>query len=145
MFSPQNPEKYHGNLKNIIYRSHPELIMMQFFDQHPKVLRWRSEEIAIPYRSVDGRHHFYFPDFFVHYENRQGILKDLLIEYKPKVQTTMPIKGKKGPKRLQEEMIVFGRNLLKWKAAAEYCLYKQWKFEVFHEDHLRNLNRALNI
>jgi hypothetical protein len=65
-FLPKNPSKYNGNSKNIIYRSNWELRVMKYFDDHPNVIWWASEELPIPYVSpVDNKTHRYFPDFIV--------------------------------------------------------------------------------
>jgi hypothetical protein len=131
-FKPKNPHKYIGNLFNIIYRSGWELKYMMYLDNHPDVLQWNSEEIVIPYRSpVDGRMHRYFPDFLVKTKN-----VTMIIEIKPKKQTTPPKKPKKVSRQYLNEVMTWGVNEAKWKAADEYCKDRQWQFRVFTEDHL---------
>ena len=68
-YAPQNPEKYKGNAKNIIYRSMWELRFMKYCDSNPSILEWSSEEIVIPYRSLDNKIHRYYPDFWIKYKN----------------------------------------------------------------------------
>ena len=55
IFKPLNPQKYKGNVNNIIYRSSWEKRFMIYCDKNRSVLEWGSEEIAISYRSVDNR------------------------------------------------------------------------------------------
>jgi len=50
-FHPNNPRKYKGNVRNIIYRSMWERMLMVQLDRNEKVIEWGSEEIVIPYRS----------------------------------------------------------------------------------------------
>ena len=78
-FSPKNPKKYAGDPTNIIYRSLWELRVMKYLDENAGVLEWRSEEIAIPYKSpVDGRYHRYFPDFIVKAKTADGAIKTII-------------------------------------------------------------------
>jgi len=92
-FHPQNPEKYKGDVRNIIYRSSWELRFMRYCDRKVNILEWGSEEFFIPYISpVDGRVHKYFPDFFVKIQERSGAIKKYVIEVKPKSQTKRPIR-----------------------------------------------------
>ena len=131
-FKPKNPHKYIGNLSNIIYRSGWELKYMIYLDNHPDVLQWNSEEIVIPYRSpVDGRIHRYFPDFLVKTKHTT-----MIVEIKPKKQTKPPKKPKKVSRQYVSEVMTWGVNEAKWKAAEEYCKDRLWQFRVFTEDHL---------
>jgi len=79
-FIPTNPKKYLGDVNSIIYRSLLERRFMVYCDQTPKVLKWTSEEVVVPYISpVDNKMHRYFVDFFVEVQTKsgekQGILK----------------------------------------------------------------------
>ena len=136
-FKPQNPHKYKGNPANIIYRSSWELKLMSFLDKHPDVIQWQSEEVVIPYRSpVDGRIHRYFPDFLIKKKNIDGKIETVLIEVKPDAQTRPPVKQSKITKRYITEVMTWGVNEAKWKAANEYCLDRGWSFKIFTEKHL---------
>lgn len=139
-FKPRNPQKYKGDPTQIIYRSSWELKLMGYLDAHPDVLQWASEELAIPYKSpVDNRIHRYFPDFIVKQRNQAGVVETLLIEVKPFVQTQPPPAhtGKKKPtKRYITEVMTWGVNNAKWKAAQEYCKDRQWKFMIMTEHEL---------
>jgi hypothetical protein len=136
-FKPKNPQKYRGNPSNIIYRSGWELKLMSHLDNHPDVLEWSSEEFFIPYKSpVDGRWHRYFPDFYVKKINKQGMIENSIIEVKPAAQTQPPAVQKKPTKRYITEVMTYGVNQAKWKAAAEYCADRKWSFHIFTEREL---------
>ena len=136
-FRPRNPQKYRGNPDNIIYRSSWELKLMSYLDRHPDVIYWASEEIAIPYRSpVDNKIHRYYPDFLVKKKNPQGIIESIVIEVKPESQVAPPQKKKKTDKKYLNEVMTYGINSAKWKAAKEYCELKNWKFLIMTEKEL---------
>ena len=48
-YTPENPNKYMGNVNNIVYRSMWERRCMKYFDGNASILKWSSEELAIPY------------------------------------------------------------------------------------------------
>jgi hypothetical protein len=137
LFKPRNPSKYKGNPNNIIYRSSWELKLMRHLDIHPDVLFWASEELVIPYRSpIDNKIHRYYPDFYVKKRNSQGVVETLLIEVKPKKQSVPPTPQSKPTKRYLNEVMTYGINMAKWKAAKEYCEDRKWKFLVMTETEL---------
>jgi hypothetical protein len=41
-FKPKNPQKYKGNVTNIIYRSSWELRLMSYLDNHKNIISWGS-------------------------------------------------------------------------------------------------------
>jgi hypothetical protein len=131
-FKPTNPEKYIGDHTNIIYRSSWECRVMSWLDKNSDILSWGSEELIIPYKSpVDGRFHRYFPDFIVKTRN-----KTLIIEVKPERETKEPKPRKRVTKQYLQEVMTYGVNQSKWKAAEEYCLDRGWEFKVITEKHL---------
>jgi hypothetical protein len=136
-FKPKNPNKYLGDPTNIIYRSLWELKLMGFLDTHPEIVSWASEEVVIPYRSpVDNRLHRYFPDFVVKKKTENNVVETLLIEIKPESQVIEPKRQKKPTKRYIKEVMTYGVNQAKWKAAERYCKDRNWKFIVMTEHHL---------
>ena len=136
-FTPTNPQKYAGNHKNIIYRSSWEARVMNWLDKNPSIVSWASEEIIIPYISpIDGRWHRYFPDFVVKVKDKNGQLRTLMLEVKPKKQTQEPTPQRRVTKRYITEVTTWGVNQAKWKAATEYCLDRNWEFKLITEDHL---------
>jgi hypothetical protein len=136
-FSPKNPTKYLGDPTNIIYRSLWERRVMVHLDENPGVMKWSSEEVVIPYLSpVDNRWHRYFPDFYVQTKNKQGMLESRILEVKPKSQAVAPKAKKRVTKQYIQEVMTYGINEAKWKAATEYCKDRNWKFMVLTEDDL---------
>jgi TnsA endonuclease N terminal len=128
-FSPKNPSKYLGNPTNIWYRSLWERRVMEHLDDNPGVMQWSSEEIVIPYLSpVDNKYHRYFPDFFV--RTTQGAM---ILEVKPHSQSVEPKMKKRKTKGYITEVMTYGVNQAKWKAADEYCKDRGWKFKVVTE------------
>lgn len=137
-FRPKNPQKYKGNPTNIIYRSMWEFKFMRWLDMHSDVLEWASEEIIIPYKSpVDNRYHRYFPDFYVRMKNDKNEINTLLIEIKPRSQVKEPVnKTGKITKKYLNEVMTYGINSAKWRAAEEYCKDRRWQFKIFTENEL---------
>lgn len=137
-FTPKNPEKYMGNIENVVYRSSWELHMMRFLDSNPSILAWSSENIAIPYFSqVDKRPRRYFVDFFIKYVNKSGEIIEEIIEIKPKSETMPPIKkrGKRQTTYLREA-VEYQRNSDKWSAAADYAKKRGWGFRIITEEEM---------
>jgi hypothetical protein len=133
-FKPKYPAKYIGDPTNVIYRSLWELRLMRYFDQHPSVLSWGSEEVVIPYRSpVDNRVHRYFPDFIVKMREATGKVSTMIIEVKPAAQTKEPIKKTEKSRRYINEVLTYGVNQAKWKAAEEFCRDRNWQFKIMTE------------
>lgn len=136
-FKPKNPKKYIGDPTNIVYRSGWEKRVMDWADTQSSVLRWCSEEVVIPYVSpVDGRYHRYFVDFFVEAKGRDGVVRKILIEVKPHAQTQEPKVQSRKTKRYITEVVTYGVNQAKWKAAEEYCKDKGWEFLILTEEQL---------
>lgn len=136
-FRPKNPEKYKGDVRNIIYRSSWELEFMKWCDRNTNVLYYGSEEFCIPYRSpVDGRIHRYFPDFIIKVKEQTGDIKTYVIEVKPKKQTKEPKKPARATKRYISEVKTYAVNTAKWKAADEWCKDRLIEFKIITEDHL---------
>jgi hypothetical protein len=133
----KNPKKYKGNVDKVYYRSSWELKFMNYCDNNPAILEWGSEEIVIPYISpLDGRYHRYFPDFYIKVKQKNGSIKRIIIEVKPKAQCGPPKIPKRKTKRFLNEVRTWGVNEAKWKAAIEYCNDRKMEFKVLTEDHL---------
>lgn len=133
----KNPNKYHGDINEVVYRSAWELKFMNWCDNNPSVILWASETVIIPYISpVDKKPHRYFVDFFIKIKDREGNIQKYLIEIKPKRFTQPPPIPKKKTKKFIQEVFQFGVNEAKWKAAENFCLDRGWKFLVLTEDDL---------
>jgi len=135
-FIPKNPQKYAGDVSNIIWRSTWERQVMNWLDLSKNVVYWSSEELVIKYYSpVDNKIHRYFPDFIVKIKKRDGKVMTHVIEVKPEYQTKQPTQKKK-TKRFIEESMTYVVNQSKWKAAEEFCKDRGWVFQVLTEKHL---------
>ena len=136
-FKPKNPQKYKGDSNNIVFRSSWEHRVMKWFDEHPQVEWWGSEELVISYISpVDNKKHRYFPDFVVKVKTQNGFTKTMMLEVKPKHQTVPPEPQKRATKKYITEVVTYGVNQAKWKYADEYCKDRGWEFRVLTEEHL---------
>lgn len=139
-YKPKNPSKYDGDPTNIIYRSLLERRFMVYCDTNNAILKWSSEEVVIPYVSpIDNRWHRYFVDFWVQYRDGSGALRSSLIEVKPASQTKEPKRlptGQKPTRRFLNEVMTWGVNQAKWKAATEYCSDRKWDFKILTEKDL---------
>jgi len=137
IYKPKNPQKYVGDANNIVYRSSWECRVMTWLDNNNDILSWASEELIIPYVSpVDGRTHRYFPDFVIKVKTRDGKTRTMVIEVKPERQTLAPEKKKRVTKHYINEVVTYGINTAKWKAAEEFCLDRGWEFKIITEKHL---------
>lgn len=123
------PEKYVGDVSNVVYRSGWELRFMLWCDSNSSVLKWQSEETVIPYRcGTDNRLHRYFLDFRIQVMTKTGIVKTYLVEIKPYAQTIPPVYPGKQTKRYLTESMTFIKNQSKWKAAEQYAKERGWEF-----------------
>ena len=130
-FTPKNPEKYIGDVTKIRYMSSWELSVNEFFDGNKKVLKWASEEIAIPYiKPTDGKVHKYYVDYYVEYINAAGKKVIEIIEVKPLAQTKPP---KRSHKHYLYEQVTYSINMAKWEAAAKFAKHNGWTFRIITE------------
>lgn len=135
----RNPQKYKGSMP-VVYRSHPEFLMMRKFDITPRILEWASESIVIPYiKPTDGRIHRYFVDFTVKMRENDGSTVIYLVEYKPSKKIQQPTQSsRKNPKTLLYEMEEYAVNCSKWDAARQYATKHNMKFQIVTEKELGN-------
>lgn len=126
-----NRNKYKGDPDKVVYRSMWEKYVFIWCDTNPKVKKWSSEEIIIPYYyEVDKKYHRYFPDIFIQTEE-----KAILVEIKPDKETKPPT-GQRRTKRYINESMTYIKNMNKWEAANEYCKDRKWEFQIWTEDTL---------
>lgn len=131
----KNIGKYIGNPSNIICRSLWERRVCRYLDENINIQKWGSEELTIPYySSVDRKTHKYFPDFIAKMKKEDGSLKTMVIEVKPKKQTSPPKKPKRKTKNYINECITFIINEAKWKSANKFCKERGWDFIILTED-----------
>lgn len=149
-FKPKNPQKYKGDPTNIIYRSLWELRVFRYCDLHPDIIEWQSEEIAIPYlnptkinKNGTKKVSRYYPDVILKRRDKDGTIKKIMIEIKPKAQTKPPDLSKKNntpsgrvSTRWRNAMKTYAINEAKWNAAREYCADRGWEFTIMTEDNI---------
>lgn len=138
-FVPKNPQKYVGDVKNIVYRSGLEKRFFKFLDEKTAILSWGSEEFFIPYFSpVDRKMHRYFPDIIFKMKDKNGEEKTFVAEIKPDSQTRPPKTGSKKKKStLIRESLTWAVNDAKWKAAIKWCEEKNFEFIILTEKDLK--------
>jgi hypothetical protein len=136
-FKPKNPQKYAGDVSNIVYRSSWELKFLYYLDNHPDIISYGSEEFAIPYFSpVDRKMHRYFPDFIIKKREKNGNITVCVIEIKPFSQVQAPVKNNKINRTYINETITYAINQAKWSSAKSFCKTKNWEFVILTEKEL---------
>ena len=148
-FKPTNPGKYKGDPTKIIYRSLWELKVMRRLDQHPDIIEWQSEELAISYLNpVKGKTSRYFPDFVVKKRVGDNKYQVIMIEVKPKKQTMPPDPSRRNntptgrvSRRYLNEAATYAINEAKWKAAQRYCKERGWIFQIMTETEIKPLGK----
>lgn len=136
-----NPEKYIGDINNIIYRSSWEKRFMYYCDVNSSVINWSSESIKIPYfNPISNKVCNYYPDFFLKKldENNKEVF--YLIEIKPYHQTIKPNMSKRHSEKLNRlknynrEMTNYITNLAKWTAADSFAKSNNMRFLLLTEN-----------
>ena len=127
----KNPAKYIGpDVNKITYRSSWEQHVFLFLDNHPNIKYWGSEAMQIPYFNPLKRAWVpYIPDLLVIFEDKNGTAHGVVYEIKPLSQSLMEEAGRSPRNRAQVAV-----NMMKWKAAAEFCAKRGLRFEVLTED-----------
>lgn len=136
-FIPKYPEKYVGNPNAIFFRSSWEYRFMIWADQNNAVVRWASEEIAIPYvnpikKDASGNHKIsrYYPDFIIMVRKPDGSISKTIVEIKPKKESVLTEKSS------DRDKMAFIVNKAKWEAATAYAQRNGATFAVVTEEQL---------
>ena len=139
-FVPKNPQKYVGkSVKNIFFRSSWELHFLKWLDNTNAVLRYGSEELAIPYVSpLDGRVHKYYPDMIIMYLDNTGQVRKEIIEIKPYKESVAT------PKMTERDAKALMVNQAKWKYAADWATKNGAIFRVITEKTLYYSGNSIN-
>lgn len=138
IYTPINPQKYIGNVDNIVFRSSYERKLMMKLDVSPDIVKWSSEELVIWYwDSIQKKKRRYFVDFTVLYKGSDGVEQKFAIEVKPYKETIPPTPPKNANKkrkiRFLNESMTYRLNQDKWNAAREWCRANGFKFVILHE------------
>jgi hypothetical protein len=139
-YKVHNPEKYSGDLNNVVMRSSWERRLVEFLDTNPNVLAFGSEHTGtiIPYISPkDNAYHRYFPDFIARVRQRNGNVRTILIEVKPHAETLPPKKPlkktNKAMSNYRKAVLTYAINQAKWKAARAWCEQHDAIFQIMDE------------
>lgn len=136
-YYPKNKDKFVSKSGYAIYRSGLELSYFRILDKNPNVLKWGSEEIAVPY-FFDNKWHNYYIDIFVIFKKGDEI-KKYLIELKPFKQTIEPKWSKRRKKEIYvKECFEWAKNQAKWKSATNFANTKDCKFIILTEKDLNS-------
>ena len=110
---------------------------MRYLDSHPGIIQWSSEEVIIPYVSpMDNKIHRYFPDFWVKLKDSNSKINTMLVEIKPAREVSPPIIKEKVTRQYAREVMTYGINSAKWKAAERFCKDRSWQFKILTEKEL---------
>lgn len=133
-FIPRNPQKYLGNVGNIVFRSSWERVFLEFCDTNPNVIRYGSEEVVIPYLNpLDRKFHRYFVDFYIELKQKDGSVSRRIIEIKPFTQTQKPKQPQKISRRYKRELMTYIINEAKWTAAKQFANERGIEFQILTE------------
>jgi hypothetical protein len=137
-YTPSNPQKYVGDVSNIVYRSSYELKAFRWCDFTPSILEWSSESIVIKYFDpTTQKIRRYFPDLYLRLEEKTGEVKRYIIEIKPKRQTLPPNPSpRKKTRTYLTEVKTYAKNEAKWTAARSFCLDNGLEFKLVTEEEL---------
>jgi hypothetical protein len=155
-YSLINENKYIADPSKIIYRSGLEYKFCKYVDRNPKVLKWGSEIVGVPYTMYDYKlkkntSHTYWVDFYIEVENLNNPtgIDRLLVEVKPdaEYQALVTNTPPKKPKTLTAKKLetweynlkMFITNKHKWVAAQNYARMKHMTFVVVTEKILDKL------
>lgn len=137
IFKPMHPEKYSGDVNNIIFRSSWERKFLGWCDRNPSVVMYSSEELIIPYFCrLDEKMHRYFVDFVVKFRTSDGNLKTVIIEIKPYKETIEPVRGRKREETWRQEVETWIKNQDKWVAAEAFAKKNNLEFIIMTENEL---------
>lgn len=136
----KNIKKYEGDPTKCIFRSLWERQAFRWLDEHPKVIKWSSEEVIVPYKcKTDGKMHRYYTDLKIKLDDG----KTYIIEIKPESQTKEPKVRSRKTKKYINEVLTYVKNQSKWEAAKEYCDNRGWVFQVWTETTLKSFGIKL--
>jgi hypothetical protein len=139
-YKVQNPKKYAGDVSKCVYRSGWERAVFKWLDNNSSIKEWAAEEVVIPYTcATDNKRHRYFIDVYFQLVNGEKFL----VEIKPAKETEPPKVPKRKTKRYITEQLTYAKNMSKWKAATEFALDNNCKFQIWTERTIKGLGIKL--
>jgi len=137
LFKPKNPQKYIGDINQIVFRSSWELRAFKWADETESILEWSSEPFPIKYFDYStNKVRRYFPDLFLKIKNKEGVIESYIVEIKPEKQTIPPKRGKKRTSTYLNEVATYEKNISKWNQAKQFCESNNILFKVITEKQL---------
>jgi hypothetical protein len=141
LYAPVNPDKYIGDLHNIIYRSSWEYRFCTYCDLNESIVKWSSEPMAIDYYNpLDKKEHKYNVDFYIKVIKEDESYQEWILEIKPEKQTKKPLyEGNMTLSKLKSynrNMQIWITNQAKFKAAKEWAEKRNFRFGVVDENFL---------
>jgi hypothetical protein len=141
LYAPVNPDKYIGDLHNIIYRSSWEYRFCTYCDLNESIVKWSSEPMAIDYYNpLDKKEHKYNVDFYIKVIKEDESYQEWILEIKPEKQTKKPLyEGNMTLSKLKSynrNMQIWITNQAKFKAAKEWAEKRNFRFGVIDENFL---------
>ena len=134
-YKVKNIKKYSGDPDKVVYRSSWEKACFVWCDQNPKVVKWSSEEVVVPYRwDIDKKMHRYFVDLKITFDDN----KTILVEIKPDKETAPPKRPDKSKRYIGEAMTNV-KNMNKWEAANNFAKDRGWEFQIWTEETLYSM------
>jgi len=146
-YKPLNPDKYIGDINDIIWRSKWEYQFCYYCDNEDRILKWSSEpeQHKIKYDIMENQIYktkTYIPDFWIQVKKLNGEIEESIIEIKPQKEIDEPIEPKnetlKSLQNYEYKLKTYIKNLNKWEAADKYCEKRNIKFWVLSEKYFEN-------
>ena len=123
----KNPSKYKDpSGQKITLRSGWEIKFAVWLDKNPSVLKWNSEIIVIMYdflnpKTGQVRKHRYYTDFWMQVKEKDGTIREYIIEIKPYKETQPPAKPQRETRAHRNRVVTYLKNQAKWNAAIRFC------------------------
>jgi hypothetical protein len=144
-------KRYGGNKEKIKLRSKFEKwVLFNYIERNPLIKEWNYESHKIPYfDSVKNKNREYIPDFYIEFTNN----KKMLLEVKPYSHIFPSILENVKFSDLNERQLFYynrmvsnaENNLIKFKAANDWCLDKEMEFCIFTEEGIFNYEKQKKI
>ena len=151
LFIPVNKNKVIklNNKGGLYFRSGLEHKFMIWLDRNDNIKSWGAELIKIEYSKTEYKNesqmlettsHNYYPDFYYELIKTDGSTSKVVAEVKPLSETREP-KVPVNPtakqlKNLNYSLLMWNKNLSKWKYMIEYCQRKGFEFIIITEENL---------
>jgi len=139
-----HPEKYVGDVNNVIYRSGWEKKFCIYCDNQPSIIEWSSEPFKIKYLNGSTfKEHTYYTDFYIKIQDSSDKSKKYIVNINQESQNKKPeIQSKRTLKALNSykyNLDQYVKNQSKWVEAKRACEDAGFEFMVITEKFLNKL------